>query len=75
MSLNLSPYLDELSKSCAAYDVKRLELFGSASRQDFDLNDSDLNFLVDFAETHSLGAFDRYFGLKKALEQLVRLTW
>lgn len=52
------------------YPLKRLELFGSASRDDFDLEKSDLDFLVAFGETHSRGAFDRYFGLKEALEQL-----
>jgi len=55
---------------CADYGVKRLELFGSASRSDFDLKDSDLDFLVEFAVSYSLGAFDRYFGLKEDLERL-----
>lgn len=70
MSLNLSDYSDELSKLCATYEVRRLELFGSALRSDFDLEESDLDFLVEFADTSTLGAFDRYFGLKEALEQL-----
>jgi len=70
MNLNISEYSDELSNLCATYDVKRLELFGSALRSDFDLENSDLDFLVEFADTHSLGAFDRYFGLKEALERL-----
>jgi len=50
--------------------VKRLELFGSASRSDFNPEESDLDFLVAFADIYSLGAFDRYFGLKEDLEQL-----
>lgn len=70
MNLNLSHYADELSNLCAVYGVKRLELFGSASRSDFDLQESDLDFLVDFADIYTLGAFDRYFGLKEDLEQL-----
>ena len=70
MNLNLSNYADELSNLCADYGVKRLELFGSASRTDFDLEESDLDFLVEFATSNSLGAFDRYFGLKEDLEQL-----
>ena len=36
MNLNLTDYADKLSKLCAAYGVKRLELFGSASRRAFD---------------------------------------
>lgn len=70
MSINLSTYSNKLSELCVAYDVKRLQLFGSASRNDFDLEKSDLDFLVEFLEMHSPGAFDRYFGLKEALEQL-----
>ncbi len=70
MNLNLSNYSAELSNLCNAYGVKRLELFGSALRSDFDLEDSDLDFLVDFADSHPMGAFDRYFGLKEDLEQL-----
>lgn len=67
MRLNFTEYLDKLSSLCAIYGVKRLELFGSASRRDFDLDKSGLDFLIEFAESHSNGAFDRYFGLKEAL--------
>jgi predicted nucleotidyltransferase len=70
MSLNLSSYSDELSNLCTIYGVKRPELFGSASRSDFDLEESDLDFLVEFADTYTLGAFDQYFGFKEDLEQL-----
>ena len=70
MNLNLSNYADELSNLCAVYGVKCLELFGSASRDDFDLEESDLDFLVEFADIHPMRAFDRYFGLKEELEQL-----
>jgi len=70
MNLNLSNYADELSNLCAVYGVKCLELFGSASRDDFDLEESDLDFLVEFIAIHPMGVFDRYFGLKEDLEQL-----
>jgi predicted nucleotidyltransferase len=71
MNLNLSKYEDELSNLCTVYGVKCLELFGSASRDDFDLEESDLDFLVEYADSHTtMGAFDRYFGLKEDLEQL-----
>ncbi len=70
MHLNLSNYADELSNLCAIYGVKCLELFGSALRDDFDQEKSDLDFLVEFRDIHSMGAFDRYFGLKEDLEQL-----
>jgi predicted nucleotidyltransferase len=70
MRTNLSHYIDKVSELCTAYGVTRLELFGSATRSDFDPGSSDMGFLVDFSDTHPLGDFDRYFGLKEALEQL-----
>ena len=70
MSLDFANHADALSRLCGTYGVTCLELFGSATRDDFDLEASDLDFLVEFAAVHSLGAFDRYFGLKEALEQL-----
>jgi predicted nucleotidyltransferase len=69
-NFNLTNYTDQLDKLCAQYGVKRLELFGSAARGDFDLTVSDLDFLIEFEEMTTMGAFDRYFGLKEALEQL-----
>ncbi|MEW6404826.1 MAG: nucleotidyltransferase domain-containing protein [Chloroflexota bacterium] len=70
MSLDLAGYSEELLKLCTIYGVDRLELFGSALRSDFDPEASDLDFLIDFSDSHPLGAFDRYFGLKEELERL-----
>lgn len=70
MTVDLSPHTDRLSNLCAVYGVTCLELFGSAARADFDLEESDLDFLVQFTDDRSMGAFDRYFGLKEALERL-----
>ena len=36
----------------------------------FDPKQSDIDFLVEFSEVHPLGAFERYFGLREALERL-----
>jgi predicted nucleotidyltransferase len=71
MEFDISDYVSELEALCVAFGVRRLELFGSASRSDFDLAHSDVDFLVDFVEIHPLGAFDRYFGLKEGLERLL----
>lgn len=70
MNPHLSQHANELSNLCAVYGVACLELFGSASRGDFDPVESDLDFLVEFADGHPMGAFDRYFGFKEELEQL-----
>ncbi len=70
MTLEINAYISQLTELCRKYGVKRLELFGSAARGDFDSQHSDVDFVVDFAEEHGLGAFEQYFGFKEALEQL-----
>ena len=63
---------DELRAVCRRFHVRRLDLFGSAARGDFDPQRSDVDFLVEFDRTHpdalSLRA---YFGLKEAVEGLL----
>jgi len=60
----------ELEAVCRRRAVQRLEVFGSAVRDDFDAATSDLDFLVEFDATADLPALDRYFGLKEDLETL-----
>jgi predicted nucleotidyltransferase len=59
-----------LSELCRRFDVRRLELFGSAADGRFDSTRSDLDFLVEFESTDYHGASDRYFGLMEELERL-----
>jgi predicted nucleotidyltransferase len=54
---------------CAAYGVRRLRLFGSATSERFDRTTSDIDFLVEFAPGVA-HPFDAYFGLKEDLERL-----
>jgi uncharacterized protein len=60
----------QIEALCRTYRVKRLELFGSAARGDFDASRSDLDFLVEFEDLGWRGFFRRYMGLKLALEKL-----
>jgi len=60
----------ELTDLCRRLHVRRLELFGSAARDDFDPASSDLDFLVEFEAGNGSRALDTYFGLKEALERL-----
>jgi hypothetical protein len=60
----------QIESLCRKHNVKRLELFGSAARGDFDPTASDLDFLVAFQPLGWKGASDRYFGLLHALEDL-----
>jgi hypothetical protein len=60
----------ELAEACRRRRVRRLELFGSATSDDFDEAGSDLDFLVEFEADPSSRALDAYFGLEEDLEAL-----
>ena len=60
-----------IASICQRYQIQRLEVFGSATREDdFSPEDSDADFLVEFApgvrpDLH------RFYGAKAELEQLL----
>src|SRR5499427_6183011 len=61
---------EELQELCRRFHVRRLDLFGSAARGDFDPKHSDVDFIVEFERDTPLHPFDTYFGLKEGLEVL-----
>jgi hypothetical protein len=61
---------EQLAELCRQYRVQRLALFGSALREDFDPERSDLDFLVEFEPLPTGTYADTYFGLLEALEHL-----
>ncbi len=63
--------LVEIADLCHRFRVRRLELFGSATGEDFDPSRSDVDLLVEFCPASTLKALDQYFGLKEALEALL----
>jgi predicted nucleotidyltransferase len=70
MEAGIEQKREQLAKLCRQYRVQSLAVFGSALREDFDSEHSDLDFLVEF-EPLSAGTYaDTYFGLIEALEQL-----
>ena len=61
----------QLVDLCRRYFVRRLDVFGSATRvTQFDAEKSDLDFLVEFLETDAMNPADQYFGLLEELERL-----
>jgi predicted nucleotidyltransferase len=62
--------VEEVRQICRRYGVERLDLFGSAAGEGFELGDSDLDFVVSFERRDPPELFDRYFGLKEDLEDL-----
>jgi uncharacterized protein len=62
--------LDQVAELCGRHSVRRLALFGSAVRADYDPARSDLDFLVDFEALTAARHADAYFGLLADLESL-----
>lgn len=58
----------DIAALCRKHRVKRLELFGSAARDDFDPGRSDLDFFVEFLSYDSPAIADQWFGLQEDLE-------
>src|SRR5258705_8581222 len=67
----IQSHRDELRDLCQRFHVRRLDLFGSAARGDFDPERSDVDFLVEFDRSAPQHPFDAYFGLKEALEEVL----
>jgi predicted nucleotidyltransferase len=61
---------DELKMLCRRYGVTRLEVFGSATRADFDENQSDIDLMVHFRNEEAKGLFNRYWALAEELEKV-----
>lgn len=60
----------DLAEQCRRFGVQRLEIFGSATRGDFNSAQSDFDFVVSFADK-TLGTYaDRYLDFATALEHL-----
>ena len=63
---------EALEELCRRFHVKRLEVFGSASRgEDFRAGQSDVDFLVEFLPLQMGQSCDTYFGLSEAMEALL----
>ena len=63
--------LEEISRLCRRRGVQSLYVVGSAAREDFDLEASDIDFLVEFAPRAEGKLADRYFLLRDELERLL----
>jgi predicted nucleotidyltransferase len=51
---------------CRQHEVRRLDLFGSAARGDFQPAHSDLDFIVQFSRTGYAGYADAFLQLEAA---------
>ena len=67
---DIDTHRDQLAALCRDFGVRRLDVFGSAAGGDFNRERSDIDLLVEFDRSAPGSLFDRYFGLKEALEAL-----
>ena len=70
MNAIVEQHREQLLALCRRYDIRRLDLIGSATRDDFDPVTSDLDFVVEFENLTPDNAADRYLGLMIDLEDL-----
>ena len=61
---------NEVADLCRRSSARRLDVFGSAVRADFDPQHSDLDFLVEFDDAPPAAYAQAFFALKEGLEAL-----
>lgn len=67
--------LPEIGALCRKLAIRRLDLFGSAVGNSFDVNTSDVDVLVEFDTTRpNFDYFNTYFALKEGLERILGRT-
>lgn len=62
----------DIEALCRRFQVRRLELFGSAVSGRFNPRSSDLDFLVEFEDLQPGAYADAYFGLLEELQRIFR---
>jgi predicted nucleotidyltransferase len=62
---------DEIVVLCKRHHVRRLSVFGSATRESFDPRRSDVDFLVEFDRMSPRERADHFFGLQEDLEAVL----
>jgi predicted nucleotidyltransferase len=71
MSSVLDKNKGRLAEVCRRFGVRRLEVFGSAARGDFDPAKSDFDFIVSFADKTPGTYANRSFDFAAAVELLL----
>ena len=62
---------EAIAELCARHGVARLDVFGSALRDDFRPGESDVDLLVEFAPMDGYEKAVAYFDLLEALQELL----
>lgn len=64
--------LPDLVRICQRNGIRRLELFGSAARDDFQTATSDLDFIATFDDSADRGGFESYLNALREFEDLFK---
>ncbi|CAN5500123.1 hypothetical protein BH23CHL4_BH23CHL4_24650 [soil metagenome] len=67
----IEEHIDAIAQLCELYGVRKLELFGSACRGEFDPETSDLDFIAEFSDIDLPGYGMRYLEFADALEAVM----
>lgn len=67
----LEQHRQQVAEACQRFEVERLEAFGSATREDFDPAQSDVDLIVRFRTPGAPGYADRYLDLAESLERIL----
>ena len=70
MKHSIDLHKQDIVNLCRRTGARRLDIFGSAVRSDFDAVTSDLDFLVEFDDIPPADYAEAYFLLKEGLESL-----
>ena len=63
--------MDTIRQACKHFNVVRLDIFGSALREDFEPNRSDIDLPLDFGLMSPVDKPDAYFGLLNELRTIL----
>jgi predicted nucleotidyltransferase len=70
MRFDASPHAAALAAICRRFHVRRLDLFGSAARDDFDPSRSDIDLLVEYEPAPGPPGLDDFLALRESLSAL-----
>ncbi len=71
MESRLHGHLDQIAGFCRMYDVRRLSVFGSILRGDFEPGRSDADFVVEVEPAPASVRMRNYLGLQRSLSALL----
>ena len=71
----IEQHREEVAALCRRAGARRLDVFGSAVRDEFDPATSVLDFLVEFDDLPSAKYADAYFALRRAWRRCLAARW